>query len=116
MIEGHDYTIYSNGPSGRARMYALLALITAFLTPLAQHWGRVVLRHYWGDDWNLAETALFFGGFTALLLFGILINVFDLYLWRTRLGSLMFRITGLQAPPNLAGEYRGTIELFSATD
>jgi hypothetical protein len=37
MIEGHDYTIYSNGPSGRSRMYALLALIPAFLTPLAQH-------------------------------------------------------------------------------
>jgi hypothetical protein len=37
MIEGHDYTIYSNGPSGRARMYAFLALITAFLTPITQH-------------------------------------------------------------------------------
>lgn len=116
MIEGHDYTIYSNGPGGRARMYALLALITAFLTPLAQHWALVILRKYWGDDWNLAETALFFGGFTALLLFGILINVFDVYLWRTRLGSLMFQITALPVPPNLTGEYRGTIETFSATD
>jgi hypothetical protein len=48
MIEGHDYTIYSNGPCGRARMYALLALITAFLTPLAQHGILVLLRRYWG--------------------------------------------------------------------
>jgi hypothetical protein len=116
MIEGHDYTIYSNGPGGRARMYALLALITAFLTPLAQHWALVGLRRYWGDDWNLAETALFFGGFTALLLFGILINAFDMYLWRTRLGGAMFQIAALPVPPNLRGEYRGTIETFSATD
>src|SRR5262245_47076236 len=100
MIEGHDYTIYSNGPGGRARMYALLALITAFLTPLAQHWLLIGLRRYFGDDWNIAETALFFGGFTALLLFGILINVFDVYLWRTRVGSWMFQITALPVPPN----------------
>jgi hypothetical protein len=116
MIEGHDYTIYSNGPCGRSRMYALLALITAFLTPLAQHGILVLVRRYWGDDWNLAETALFFGGFTALVLFGLLINVFDGYLWRTRFGSLMFRVAGLPVPPNLSGEYRRTIEVHSATD
>jgi hypothetical protein len=116
MIEGHDYTIYSNGPGGRSRVYALLALITAFLTPLAQHGALVLLRRYWGDDWNLAETALFFGGFTALILFGILVNAFDGYLWRTRLGHLMFRVAGLPGPPDLSGEYRGEIELFSATD
>ena len=68
MIEGHDYTIYGNGPSGRSRMYALLALITAFLTPLAQHWSLIVVRRYWGDDWDLAKAALFFGGLTALVL------------------------------------------------
>jgi hypothetical protein len=116
MIEGHDYTIYSNGPCGRSRMYALLALITAFLTPMAQHGVLILIRRYWGDDWNLAETALFFGGFTALVLFGILINVFDSYLWRTHLGSLMFGVAGLPVPPYLSGEYRGTIEVHSATD
>ena len=116
MIEGHDYTIYSNGPCGRSRMYALLALITAFLTPLAQHGVLVLLRRYWGDDWNITEAALFFGGFTALVLFGILVNVFDSYLWRTRLGSLMFGVAGLPVPPYLSGEYRGTIEVHSATD
>jgi hypothetical protein len=116
MIEGHDYTIYSNGPGGRSRMYALLALITAFLTPLAQHGVLVLLRRYWGDDWNLAETALFFGGFTALILFGLLINLFDGYLWRTRLGGLMFRFAGLPVPPDLSGEYRGTIELYALAD
>ena len=116
MIEGHDYTIYSNGPCGRSRMYSLLALITAFLTPLAQHGVLVLLRRYGGDDWNIAEAALFFGGFTALVLFGILINVFDSYLWRTRLGGLMFRVAGLPVPPHLSGEYRGTIEVHSATD
>jgi hypothetical protein len=97
-------------------MYALLALITAFLTPLAQHWVLIVLRRYSGDDWHFAEKALFFGGVTALLLFGILINAFDLYLWRTRLGELMFWVSGLSPPPNLTGVYRGTIEMFSATD
>ena len=116
MIEGHDYTIYSNGPGGRSRMYALLALITAFLTPLAQHGVLVLLRRYWGDDWNLAETALFFGGFTALILFGLLINLFDGYLWRTRLGGLMFRFAGLPVPPDLSGEYRGAIELYAVAD
>ena len=116
MMEGHDYTIYSNGPSGRARMYAFLALITAFLTPLAQHWGLVLLRRYWGDDWDIAKVALFFGGFTALILFGVLTNVFNWYLWRMRLGRWMFRLIGLSAPPDLNGEYHGTIELYSATD
>jgi hypothetical protein len=116
MIEGHDYTIYSGGPAGRSRMYALIALITAFLTPLAQHGVLVLLRRYWGDDWNLAETALFFGGFTALLMFGVLINLFDIYLWRTQLGGWMFRLAGLPIPPELRGEYRGTIEVNSATD
>src|SRR5262249_22828367 len=58
MIEGHDYTIYSNGPSGRARMYAFLALITAFLTPLAQHGGLVILRRYWQDDWDITKATL----------------------------------------------------------
>jgi hypothetical protein len=116
MIEGHDYTIYSGGPSGRSRMYGFLALITAFLTPLAQHGGLAFLRRYWGDDWDVAKAALFFGGFTALILFGILISVFDGYLWRTSIGGLMFRFIGLAAPPNLNGEYRGTIELYSATD
>jgi hypothetical protein len=116
MIEGHDYTIYSNGPSGRSRMYAFLALITAFLTPLAQHAGLVLLRRYWGDDWDIAKAALFFGGFTALILFGVLITVFNSYLWRTSIGELMFRLIGASAPPDLNGEYRGTIELYSATD
>ena len=116
MVEGHDYTIYCNGPCGRSRMYALLALVTAFLTPLAQHGVLALLRRYWGDDWNLAQAALFFGGFTALLLFGLLINVFDGYLWRTRLGGLMFRAAGLPVPPDLTGEYRGAIEVHSATD
>ena len=116
MIEGHDYTIYSNGPSGRARMYGFLALITAFVTPLAQHWGLVLLRRYWGDDWDIAKVALFFGGFTALILFGVLINLFNGYLWRMSLGKWMFRLIGASAPPDLNGEYRGTIELFSATD
>ena len=114
MIEGHDYTIYSGGPCGRARMYALIALITAFITPLAQHGALVLLRRYWGDDWELAETALFFGGFTALVLFGVLINLFNAYLWRTTVGRWMFRVAGLPAPPNLSGEYRWTIELHSA--
>jgi hypothetical protein len=116
MIEGHDYTIYSNGPSGRARMYAFLALITAFLTPLAQHGGLVLLRRYGGDDWDIAQVALFFGGFTALILYGILISVFDFYLWRTIVGGWMFSLIGLSAPPNLNGEYRGTLELDSAKD
>lgn len=115
MIEGHDYTIYSNGPGGRSRMYALLALITAFVAPVAQHVVLYLMRRYWGDDWDVAETALFFGGFTALVLFGVLINLFDGYLWRTRVGGLMFRVAGLAAPPNLAGEYRGAIDLHSGT-
>jgi hypothetical protein len=116
MIEGHDYTIYSNGPSGRSRMYAFLALITAFLTPLAQHGGLVFLRRYWGDDWDIAKVALFFGGFTALILFGVLTSVFNYYLWRMRIGEWMFRLIGLSAPPDLNGEYRGTVESYSATD
>jgi hypothetical protein len=116
MIEGHDYTIYSNGPTGRARMYAFLALITAFLTPLAQHWSLVAVRRYWGDDWDLAKAALFFGGFTALVLYGVLVTVFDVYLWRMRVGSWMFTFIGLSTPPDLNGEYRGTLEMASATD
>jgi hypothetical protein len=116
MIEGHDYTIYGNGPTGRSRMYAFLALITAFLTPLVQHAGLVLLRRYWGDDWDVAKAALFFGGFTALILYGALISVFNKYLWRMSLGAWMFRMSGLPAPPDLNGEYHGTIELNSATD
>jgi hypothetical protein len=115
MIEGHDYTIYSHGPGGRSRMYGFLALITAFLTPLAQHGGLVLLRRYGGDDWDIAKVALFFGGFTALILFGVLLNVFNGYLWRMKIGTWMFRLIGLSAPPDLNGEYRGTIELYSAT-
>src|SRR5262249_31624587 len=114
MIEGHDYTIYSNGPTGRSRMYAFLALITAFLTPLAQHGGLVLLRRYGGDEWDIAKVALFFGGFTALILFGVLITVFTNYLWRMRLGAWMFSFIGADAPPNLNGEYRGTVDLYSA--
>jgi hypothetical protein len=116
MIEGHDYTIYSNGPSGRSRMYAFLALITAFLTPLAQNGGLVVLRRYSGDDWDIAKVALFFGGFTALILFGVLLSVFNNYLWRASIGAWRFRLIGLSVPPDLNGEYRGAIELYSATD
>ena len=115
MMEGHDYTIYSNGPSGRARMYAFLAVITAFLTPLAQHGGLALLRRYWRDDWDIAKAALFFGGFTALILFGVLTNLFNIYLWRMSTGRWMFRLIGSAAPPDLNGEYRGTIELYSAT-
>jgi hypothetical protein len=116
MIEGHDYSIYSNGPTGRSRMYAFLAVITAFLTPLAQHWALVVVRRYWGDDWETANVALVLGGFTAIILFGVLINVFDVYLWRRTVGSWMFNLIGLAAPPDLNGEYRGTLELQSTTD
>jgi hypothetical protein len=116
MIEGHDYTIYGTGPSGRSRMYAFLALITAFLTPLAQHAGLVLIRRYWREDWDIARAALFFGGFTALILFGMLTNVFNYYLWRMSIGRWMFRLIGLAAPPDLNGEYRGAIELYPATD
>jgi hypothetical protein len=116
MIEGHDYTIYSTGPTGRSRMYAFLALITAFLTPFAQHWALVGVRRYSGDDWDLAKAALFLGGFTALVLYGVLLNVFNNYLWRWGIGWWMFSLIGLYAPPNLNGEYRGTLELDSATD
>jgi hypothetical protein len=114
MIEGHDYTIYSGGSGDRSRMYAFLALITAFLTPLAQHGGLVLLRRYAGDDWDIAKVALFFGGFTALILFGALTSVFNNYLWRTKIGGWMFSLIGSPAPPDLNGEYRGTIESYSA--
>src|SRR5262245_44707724 len=114
MIEGHDYTIYSNGPAGRSRMYAFLALITASLTPLAQHWALVVARQYWGDDWDMAKAALFLGGFTALILYGVTLSVFDSYVWRMKLGSWMFSMIGLSTPPDLNGEYRGTLELHAA--
>jgi hypothetical protein len=97
-------------------MYAFLALITASLTPLAQHGGLVVLRRYWGDDWDIAKAALFFGGFTALALYGVLIKLFDGYLWRTRVGAWMFSLIGLSTPPDLNGEYHGTLELNSAGD
>jgi hypothetical protein len=116
MIEGHDYSIYSNGPGGRARMYAFLALITAFLTPMAQHGGLTLMRRHWGDEWDIAKAALFFGGFTALALYAILIALFNNYLWRMRVGAWMFRLIGLSGPPNLNGEYHGTIELYSTTD
>ena len=109
MIEGHDYTIYHNGPSGRSRMYAFLALITAFLTPLAQHGGLVLVRRYWGDDWDIAKAALFFGGFTALILFCVLINVFNVYLWRMSIGAWMFRLIGVSAPPDLNGNTAGPL-------
>ena len=116
MIEGHDYTIYSNGPTGRSRMYALLALITAFLAPFAQHWALIVVRRYWGDDWDIAKAALFFGGLTALVLYGVLISVFDSYVWRMNIGSWRFRLIGLSAPPDLNGEYHGTLALDSANE
>jgi hypothetical protein len=116
MIEGHDYTIYSNGPTGRSRMYAFLALITASLTPLAQHWTLVFIRRYWGDDWDSARAALLLGGFTTLALYGILMKVFNNYLWRMKVGSWMFTVIGLSTPPNLNGEYRGNLALHSAND
>jgi hypothetical protein len=116
MIEGHDYTIYSHGPSGRSRMYAFLALITAFLTPLFQHGGLVLLRRFWQEDWDISKVALFFGGFTTLILFGVLTNVFNGYLWRMGIGKWMFRMIGVYGPPDLNGEYRGTIEVHTATD
>jgi hypothetical protein len=116
MIEGHDYTIYGSGPSGRSRMYAFLAVITAFLTPLAQHGSLVLLRRYLGDDWDVAKFALSLGGFTAVILFGILVNLFNSYLWRMKIGAWMFRLIGLSAPPDLNGEYRGSVEFYSATD
>jgi hypothetical protein len=93
-----------------------LALITAFLTPLAQHGGLVLIRRYWRDDWDIAQVALFFGGFTALILFVILINMFNGYLWRMSIGAWMFRLIGSCAPPDLNGEYWGTIESHSATN
>jgi hypothetical protein len=76
----------------------------------------VLIRRYWGTDWDIAQVALFFGGFTALILFGVLINVFNNYLWRTRVGTWMFSMIGLPAPPDLNGEYRGTFDVYSATD
>jgi hypothetical protein len=53
---------------------------------------------------------VFLGGFTALALFGVLINLFNGYLWRTSVGAWMFRLIGLN------GEDHGTIEVCSATD
>jgi hypothetical protein len=97
-------------------MYALLALITAFLTPLFQHAFLAVLRRCGVGDRDLADTALFFGGFTALVLFGIMLNLFSNYLWRGRIGALMFQFSGLSIPPNLTGEYRGNIEISSAAN
>jgi hypothetical protein len=97
-------------------MYALLALITALLTPLAQHWALKFLHRYGGEDWDLAQIALFFGGFTAFFIFGVLINLFNNYLWRTRIGVWMFRVAGLSAPPDLSGVYRGSVEMQSADD
>jgi hypothetical protein len=97
-------------------MYAFLAVITAFLTPLAQHAGLILIRRYWRDDWDVAKAALFFGGFTALILFGVLTNLFNNYLWRMRIGRWMFNMTGVFAPPDLNGEYCGTIELHTEAD
>jgi hypothetical protein len=116
MIEGHDYAIYTNGPTGRSRMFAFLALITAFVTPLAQHGVLVVIRRYAGDDWDLAKAALSLGGFTALVLYGVMVSVFDSYLWRMNIGSWMFSLVGLSPPPDLNGEYRGALELDSTTE
>src|SRR5262249_24324233 len=72
---------------------------------------------YWGaDDEDVAKAALFLGGFTALLLFGLLNTVFNLYLWRVSIGTWMFRFIGLAAPPNFNGEYPRSIEVYAVTD
>jgi hypothetical protein len=97
-------------------MYALLALITAFLTPIIQHGALVLLRRCGVEDLDLAQFALFFGGFTTLLLYGVLLNLFDRYLWRMEIGRWMFRFAGLSGPPDMTGEYRGTIDVQTATD
>jgi hypothetical protein len=83
---------------------------------MAQQGFLFLIRRFWEDDLDLAHLALFFGGFTALILFGILISVFDGYVWPTRLGDLRFWLVGLPSPPHLAGEYRGSVELHSAMD
>jgi len=97
-------------------MYAFLALITAFIAPLAQHAGVVFLRRTLGDDVDADKAALFLGGFTALFLYGVLLSVFNGYLWRMRVGVRMFRMIGLSAPPDLNGEYRGTLDMNAAAD
>jgi hypothetical protein len=89
MAEGHNHSIDSNGPSGRSRMCGFLALISAFLTPLFQHGGFVLLRRDWRDDWDIAKALLFFGRFTALIPFGVLVNLFNGYLWRCWLAGPM---------------------------
>jgi hypothetical protein len=45
-----------------------------------------------------------------------MLNLFNAYLWRMRVGVWMFRLIGLPAPPDMNGEYHGTIELYAATD
>ena len=95
-------------------MYAMIALITASLTPFVQHWALVLVRRHGGEDWDIDQIAIFLGGFTALLLFGVLLSLFDNYLWRSQIGAGMFRLSGLAAPPDLSGRYSGTVEVQSA--
>jgi hypothetical protein len=89
----HPYTVNSE----RLKIYILIGLVSALLTPLAN---RAIIHHIFSglEPWVGAGPS--FG-----LIYGILFGIYNRYIWRWRWLSLF----GLPTITNLSGKYEGTL-------
>lgn len=106
MRHGHEYSIYSDAPASRIGVYGVIGVTAVTIIGLIR--GAVVARFARAGE-PVPDWFFYVGAVTPLVLFGLLVLVFDRFAWHWMIARPVYWLARDATPPYIHGDYLGTV-------